>query len=184
GAIRLVAPQLTNQGTVQALNGPLFCPTGGGPGRIRLECTTCAGGTTTPAASVTTTLGPITAASTPPLINVPTLTMSTVGGLAVPPTPAGMYTTADVSLPAGSSNPVPITLTATNTPVGTVFTVKVIPQSGTEQLFVTPPSTGSLTSSTATALVNLPPNQIALLYAFASFPVTASVVPARRRRAR
>ena len=93
GAVRIVAPQVTVQGGVTATGGGGGCVAGiGGPGRIRVECTTCSLVATNPADSVSNALGPVAPASTPPLINVPTLTISTIGGLSVPPHPSNFCT--------------------------------------------------------------------------------------------
>lgn len=180
GAIRLVAPQITSTGTMTATGG--FggggCTTFAGSGRIRFEAlTTGFINPSTPAASVVTTLGPITAASTPALINLPAVTISSVGGVASPATPTGSYTTADVSLPSGTTNPVPVTVTVNNIPLGTVFTVKLIPQFAAATTVTSSGASGSFASSTATANVTFPNGQISTLNAFASFTLTASLMP-------
>ncbi|MEW6246475.1 MAG: hypothetical protein AB1555_07180 [Nitrospirota bacterium] len=168
GAIRLVAPQVTGAGQLQATGGP-GTPTGvpAGSGRIRIESATGTfTGISNPTASVSTTLGPVTPASTPPLVNLPTLTITSVGSIAAPVTPTGAYTVADMSLPQGTTNPVPVLLTASGLPFPTPFTIKVIPQlSGPTTV------TGTLTGSTATALVTLPIGEVTQLVAFASFTV-------------
>jgi len=178
GAVRIVAPAVTVQGGVAATGGGGGCVAGvGGPGRIRIECTTCSLVTTNPAASVSNALGPVAPASTPPLIDVPTLTVITIGGLSVPANPSGVYTAADVTLPTGTVNPVPVILTANNVPVGTVFTVRIIPASGAESFFVSSPTAGTFASSTATVAVQFPYSQISLMQAYANVPLSASVAP-------
>lgn len=179
GAFRLVAQQITGTGTLNAGGG-----SGGGsnPGRIRLEAFTLGfGGTVIPTSALTTSTapGPVTASSTPALINLPTLTISTVGGGAAPTTPGGSYATADVSLPSGTTNPVSITLTTTNTPVGTVFTVRLLPQFGVATSVSSFASTGTFATSTANANVNFPTGQVSVLNAFGSFtlPQIASLFP-------
>jgi hypothetical protein len=69
-----------------------------------------------------------------------------------------------------------VTLTATNTPVPTSYTFKMIPQ------FAGPVSTsanssGSFATSTATANVTFPNGRISALQAFAGFTLTASLAP-------
>jgi hypothetical protein len=147
-------------------------------GRIRIEAfTTGIIATTNPTASITATPGPITAASTPALINLPLLTISSVGGVASPATPTGSYSTADVSLPAGTTNPVPVTLTVNNIPLGTVFTVKLIPQFAAPTTVSSSAASGTFASSTATANVTFPNGRISTLNAFAGFTLTASLMP-------
>jgi hypothetical protein len=178
GAIRLVAPQITATGSLSAQLGGGGCGTGSTTGRIRLEAV--AFGTvasTTPTASFSNTLGPITAASTPALINLPTLTISSVGAVASPATPGGSYTTADVSLPVGTTNPVPVTVTVTNTPLNTTFTVKLIPQFANPSTATCANTSGTFTISNCTANVTFPSGITSVLNAFASFTLTASLFP-------
>ncbi len=183
GAVRLVAPEVTGAGgTLQAIGGPGGpCGVPGGDGRIRLEAfnTTGLSVTSTPPFSVSVATGPVTATSTPALIDLPTLTFSSVGGIAAPANPGSSYTTADVSLPPGTSNPVPIILAAANIPLTTVFTVSVIPQSGGFTAVNSSPSSGNFASAMATANVNLPTGQVSILNAFGSFtlPQIASLFP-------
>ncbi|MDX2250922.1 MAG: hypothetical protein NW202_01430 [Nitrospira sp.] len=179
GAIRLVAPEVAIPGSLQA-RGLAFgvCTAGGGPGRIRIE-TLVPGPMVSidPAASmVIGSLGPVTPNSVPALVNLPTLTISSVGGIATPAVPAGSYTTADVTLPAGTTNPVPVVLTVTNTPVPTTFTVRMVPQFA-NPVSTTATSSGALALSTATASVTLPTGRISGLQAYAGFTLTASLAP-------
>ncbi len=180
GAIRLVAPQITHQGLVEALGGTASCtPTHVGiPGRIRVECTTCStAGTISPAASVTNTLGPVSAAGTPALVTLPTLVISTIGGMTVPGSPGGAYATADLTLPAGTMNPVTVTLNATNIPVGTIFTIRVLPEGEAMVPFLSTPSTGTVASSTAAASVNLKAGKTNVLTAFVGYSQVAALLP-------
>jgi hypothetical protein len=135
GSLRLVAPKVTNLGTLQATGGNTACSaaTMNAAGRIRIEShVTGTILTTNPTASIVTSPGPLTAASRPALINVPTLKISTVAGVSAPATPTGSYTTADVMLPGGTTNPVSVVTAETNTPVpgspATTVWMKVLPQ--------------------------------------------------------
>jgi hypothetical protein len=175
GAIRLVAPEITSTGTIRAMNG-IALGNPGGPGVIRLEAFTF--GTvnaTTPGASFSVSPGPVTAASTPSLAGLPTLAISSVGGIAAPANPGGAYATADVSLPLGTTNPVPVTLIATNTPIGTTITLSLLPQFGSSTIVPGPITTsGSFASSTASANVTFPSGEVSLLLATASFTITST----------
>lgn len=175
GAIRLVAPQVAVPGMLQAV-GPGACNPPG-PGRIRIE-TLVPGSmiSITPAPSIVSSLGPITANSVPALINLPTLTISSVAGVQPPSLVFGSYTSADLTLPAGTTNPVPVVITATNTPVPTTFTVRMTPQFA-NPVSTTANSSGSLATSNATASVTLPNGLISALQAFAAFTLTASIAP-------
>lgn len=181
GAVRLVAPQITGTGTLSAVGGSQPLTSSGGNGLIRLEAFTQGfTGSSTPVPS-TGSPGPVTAASTPALVNLPTLTISSVGSVAAPGTPGGSYTTADVALPLGTTNPVSVTLTVTNTPVGTIFTVRLLPQFGGTATNVTSTATaGTFASATATANVTFPTGAVSVLNAFGSFTLptlTAALFP-------
>jgi hypothetical protein len=132
--------------------------------------------TVNPTPSIVNVLGPVTANSVPALINLPTLTISSVGGIVTPAVPGGSYTIADVTLPGGTTNPVPVALTATNTPVPTTFTIKTVPQFA-NPTSTTANSTGSLALSNATANVTLPNGLITGIQAWAGFTLTAALAP-------
>lgn len=186
GAIRLVAPLVTGTGTLRVTGGTVQCAATGGAGRVRVEAFSFTGFNPTVIPDITQfpysqvfTPGPVTAASNPALVTLPTLTITAVGGVAPPAVPAASYATADVSLPQGTPSAVPVGLAATNTPVGTLFRVRVIPQNGPNTTVTSGPSTGSFTNSTTTVTVTLPLGQVAVLTADASFtlPQLASLVP-------
>ena len=167
GALRFVAPEFNNTGTIESRGG---CSSQGF-GRVRLEYQTSPSGIGTPYPSpyTSSTLGPVTAASTPALANVPTVTITAVGGVTAPSTPGGSFTTPDVSLSSPTTNPVPVTVTATNTPVGSVFQIRVIPQFGPLLSVYTTMSTGTFANATATAFVPLPYGVTSLLDVYGSF---------------
>ena len=124
---------------------------------------------TTPAASVSNAPGPVTSASVPALVNLPTLVISTIGGQTVPSNPGGSYATADVTLPPGTTNPVTVTVTATNTTVPTTFSFKVLPPNAAAPIPVTATSTGSFASSTATASLTIPAGQTSVLQVYGDY---------------
>ncbi|MGH7207264.1 MAG: hypothetical protein ACREI2_13775, partial [Nitrospiraceae bacterium] len=181
GAIRLVAAQITGSGSIRSDGGFAVCGNLGTTGPIRLEAFNHGfSGIAVPTPALSLSPGPVTAASNPALINLPTLKMSSVGSVALPAVPAGSYAAGDVVLPPGTTNPVSVILSMTNLPVGTVFSVKVLPPSGNPTTASTGASTGTFSSSTATASVTLPTGQISVLNAFGSFTLTglmASLFP-------
>lgn len=188
GVIRLVAPEVAGSGVLQALRGvqPTNCGAAlPSDGRIRVEAFSAAAftGSATPVASVATAPGPVSAAGNPQLANVPTLAIASIAGVAVPANPVSSYSTPDITLPLGTANPVPVVLSATNTPVGspTVITVRLIPQGTASAVTVASTNhTGSFASSTATANVTLPVGQVTVLQAHAAMTLTgqtASLFP-------
>jgi len=168
GAVRLVAPTVQGTGRIE-VQGGTGCARAG---RTRVEAQTLGGNlqySPSPSEGMVRTnvnqLGPVWAGSTPALVNVPTLAITSVGGVVAPSTPGGLYNAADVALPPGTSNPVPVVITGSNIPQGTGFSLVLIPQFATSTTVNGTFSTGS----TATVSINLPLAQTALLNAYASF---------------
>ncbi len=184
GAIRLVAPQILGTGTVRAIGGlPCAGGTPGGDGRIRLEATALDfTGSAVPVPSTSLMAGPVSPVGNPVLANVPTLAIASIGGQALPPTTGASYFVPDVTLPLGTANPVPVALSATNTPVGgtTAITVRLLPQSGSPTNVPATNHLGTFASSTASADVTFPVGRVSVVQAIASFTLTgqtASLFP-------
>lgn len=178
GALRLVAPVVTGAGALSAVT-PSCSGVVGASGRISIETfTQTFTGTSTPAALLSASPGPVTAVSNPALINLPTLMITSVGGITVPAVPTGFYATVDIPLPVGTTNPVPVTLAAANTPLTTPLTVRVVPVAGSATTVSAGALSGTFTLSTATATVTLPTGGLAsALNAYASLTLTAGLLP-------
>jgi hypothetical protein len=184
GAIRLVAPQILGSGTLRAIGGS-SCTNGtaGGDGRIRLEASTMEfTGSAIPVPSTSLSLGAVSPVGSPVLANVPTLAIASIGGQALPSTTEASYFVPDVTLPLGTANPVPVALSATNTPVGvpTAMAVRLLPQSGSWTDVPVTTHTGTFASSTASADVTFPVGRVSVVQAIASFTLTgqtASLFP-------
>jgi hypothetical protein len=191
GAIRLVAPVIGGFGQnsmVQAIAGAgnTGCGVSGGPGRIRMEANSMGGfvGLTDPVPSVVNAPGPVSPGGNPALANVPTLVIASVGGQAVPGTPFASYSVPDITLAAGTPNPVPVVVNVTNTPVGspTEIKVRLLPRAGGITTVTVPAAdhTGTFANSSATANVTLPTGQVTVLQANAAMTLTgqfASLFP-------
>lgn len=153
GAIRLVATTITGNGQISADNGARGTAAcgyeggTGGDGRVRLE-----------AESITRTAG-----STPShsfgqpgpifIAGAPTLSIASVAGVTVPQPPTGV---ADVRLPATTANPVTVSFSTTNIPVGNTVKLSVVPASGAEVTAISTALTGSTAAATANASIALP----------------------------
>jgi hypothetical protein len=109
------------------------------------------------------------------LANSPTLRIAAVGGVATPTTPLASLGIPDVVLPATTTNPVQISLTAAQVPLGTTILVSVKGQTGASSSVVSTGLTGTVASSTATANVTLPTDQPSLISASATFDLVASL---------
>jgi hypothetical protein len=184
GAIRLVAPQIVGTGVVRAIGGtPCIGGTAGGDGRIRLEAPAMDfTGSAIPIPSISLAAGPVSPVGDPVLANVPTLAIASIGGQPLPPAPAASYFTPDITLPLETTNPVPVAIAATNTPVGspTEITVRLIPQSGTTTNVPAANHAGTFVSSSASAAVTFPVGGVSVVQAIAAFTLTgqtASLFP-------
>ncbi|MBI4684011.1 MAG: hypothetical protein HY755_02305 [Nitrospirae bacterium] len=164
GAVKLMANTITGNGSINAKGGNY-----GGAGRIRIE------------ADIRTfsfTTNPSYSFGLPGSVfisNMPTLKITSIGGINVPDNPKGSYSQIDVLLPSTTTNPVTVTVSATNIPVGTTITVSVSPQLGSSSK-VTGALSGSLSSSTASVNINIPTaNYFTLLTAQATFTVQTAM---------
>lgn len=139
GSVRVVATTMSGSGSINSSGASL--------GRVRIEAdNTTYSGSTQPT-YIADTPAPVF------LSNVPSLKIVNVGGSAVPTNPTGV---ADLTFPATLVNPVTISLTTTNVPVGNTVLVKVIPANGPAIEAVSPAITGTNASGTASVSVSLP----------------------------
>jgi hypothetical protein len=190
GAIRLIATTVSGNGTISAVGGVpateqsqinisstpgtyyVICDSSSGGlaigsvGRIRIE-----------AESVTRTAAtiPTMVSGTPSLVSVPglpTLRIDTIGGVAVPAVPTG---SADVTLPAGTTNPVTVAFSTTGVTVGSSIKLTVTPVKGTAYSATSTPTAGTTSLATASVSVNLPSGTNNTLQASVTYTVVASI---------
>jgi hypothetical protein len=144
GAIRLVASQISGGGYVSA--------SGGAQGRIRFDTydNEFSGGVN----------GQFTSGSQfiiiPTSGQLPQLTVTSVGGVSVSPSPTGQLSTPDAVIAAQQNNPIPIVVSCANLPLGSLITVTVTPMTGSPVSATGYNNTGTLSSSTATISINIP----------------------------
>jgi hypothetical protein len=162
GAIKLMANTVTATGTINALGG---AGSGvGGVGRIRIEAYT---------ANVPYGTSPMYTYGQPGSVvvsNTPTLRITSIGGASAPANPAGSFSSPDILLPSGTTNPVSIAVAASYIPVGTTVTIRVIPRTGTATSTTTTLS-GVTESSTGTANVSISTTTTTVIMASATFTV-------------
>jgi hypothetical protein len=148
GAIRLVASRIFGNGSVKAAGSN----SGGGNGRIRFDTyeNDFAGNIS----------GTFTQGSQfviiPILGQLPQLTVTSVGGVAVSASPTGVLSTPDAVISAQQTNPVPIVVQCSNIPLNTPITVSVTPMNGSPVSAMGYNSTGTLASSIATISIVMP----------------------------
>lgn len=173
GAVRLVATNITST------NGPQILVTGGGggansgagsAGRVRVEAFTNSLGANygaVPPAAITSAQ-PTTVA----LTSNPTIRIASIAGVTTPATPGGSLSNPDVTLAAGTTNPVAVSIAASNVPLGTVITITVSGQNGNAGSTASTGLSGSVASSTASANVNIPLDQPAIVSATGTFLIS------------
>lgn len=169
GAIRIVASTITGEGAISAIGGLTgatptcgVCPGGaGGFGRVRLE------------AENFVRLAPTTpnytfSAPRPIFLSgFPTLSITSVGGIAAPAVPTGDR---DIILPGLTSNPVTVELATTGVPANTPIELLAKPTLGIQ----TSASTVVDASGLASASIDLP-NGASVLIANLTFTVTVAM---------
>jgi hypothetical protein len=174
GAVRLVATTITGSGGAidvaggQGAASPVSQGGAGGVGRVRIEAHDN---------TLAANFGAVAPSSAQPtsvtLTNEPSLRITAVAGAAAPAAPTGSFANPDITLPATTSNPVRVNLSAANIPPGTAVTVTVQGQTGGSSSATTT-LTGTPASSLASADITIPTNQPSVISATASFTLTAS----------
>jgi hypothetical protein len=164
GAIRLIASTLTGNGILDARGGSaqygLHCgfyscgsyDNNAGDGRIRIEGLA---DTFTGSTYGMTTRG-FTGIIFLPTNQQPRLAISSVAGQPVSSNPTGSVATPDSLISSQQSNPIPILVNCVNVPLNSDIIVEVRPASGTYVSAVGHNNSGTLASSTATVLINMP----------------------------
>lgn len=171
GGIRLIANTIGGTGSILVTGGAgggANSGWSGGAGRIRLE---------TNSLSFSGTLNPSGTISTPGLVNffpVPTLSITSIGGVSVTASPRGSFDSPDITLP--SSGTFTVSLSASNIPVGTVVNIYQTGRNGsTSGSYNSTPLSGTNASSTATSSIDFNSTMALVLRAETTFAVqTAS----------
>ena len=155
GGIRIVATTIAGNGTIHALAGNVQSSAvssrqnggKGADGRIRLEAETITRTAATTPAYTTGAPGAVFIAG------LPTLTISSVAGVAAPASPTGI---ADIVLPANTPNPVTVVFNTTGVPVGNTIKLTITPANEAPSSVVSPALSGTTESATASVTVTLP----------------------------
>lgn len=169
GAILVIATTIRGTGVLSA--GGRFGGGRGADGRIRLETINLDYTRETNPIATTGLPQPVFAATGQPILRI-----SSVQGVAGPASPSGNLLGApDILLPAGTTNPVEVVVTASNIPLGTTIQVTATPQSGELTTATSTGLSGSLENSTATANITLDLSRTSVLTATATFPLLASL---------
>lgn len=174
GSLRLIANTIAGNGTISAVGanggGSGWCSGGSGSdGRIRLE----AWEFTRNAGTSPTSIVKWSPSAVAPSV-LPSLSISSLGGVNVPTIPKGDPKNPDIMFPAGVKNPITVVVTANNIPVGTTVTVRMLPSQGNSTASAAAALSGSEVLSTASVQLNLPTAYPSLITVSATYQATAS----------
>jgi hypothetical protein len=157
GAVRILASAISGAGSVNVAGGaagssPDSWLNGGAGsiGRVRYD---------------------VMSAGTLTLSGLPTLTITSVAGIAAPATPTGLQ---DIVLPENTPNPVAVTLAPTGVPAGNVVTLTLTPKRGAATTATSSALAGSTAGATATASIDVP-TDISTLSAAVTYTVTVAM---------
>lgn len=138
GMVRIIAPAFSGAGSIDVSGAS--GSTNGGLGRSSIEVVPNAG--------------------TFNLAMMPSLAITTIGGVPVPANPSG---SGDVTAPLALGNPLPVVVTASAIPVGTVVKLTLNNNSGSVTTVNTTALAGTLQASTATGSINIPTGSSVLM---------------------
>jgi hypothetical protein len=155
GGVRLVAPTIAGDGAITTAGGngagSPYCGNGGASGTVRLEFFQ---NTFTGSTSGTLYLANPFSLFIPSSTAQPSLMVTSIGGVAVPPNPTGSFVVPDAIV--SSSSPLTVNIQASNIPLGTVPTVYFSTENFPDQKITANAGlTGTLSSSSTTATVTL-----------------------------
>jgi hypothetical protein len=103
--------------------------------------------------------------------NAPQLRIVSIAGINAPSNPAGSFQAPpDVVIPALQTNPINVSLEASNIPIGTLVQVTVIPENGARTSVESSALSGTEASSSTTATITLP-GGVSVIVATATVPV-------------
>jgi len=152
GAIHLIAPVILGSGSLSVASGHVPFSNTAITGIIRFSTNTNDFTGNTNNASLV--LGPVYLPPANSTLGAPSLQITKVNGVAVPPQAAGSYLSPDVTIAATGA--VTVNLAAANVPLGTIVSLRVTAETGPDTTISCAPLTGTLASSTATCSATFP----------------------------
>jgi hypothetical protein len=106
---------------------------------------------------------------------MPSLAITSVGGIEVPVINRGDYKAPDIALPPGTTPPVTVTVSGSSIPLGTTVTVRAMPEFGNTIVSASGTLAGTEAASNASVQLNLSPGYASLLTLSATFQVTTAL---------
>jgi hypothetical protein len=156
GSVRLVASTISGSGAIE------------GASRVRIEASTITYNGTMTGASASFTQFP----ARPIPTALPALRIASVNGVNAPASPSGNLSTPDISFATAVTGVVAVNIEGANIPAGTTVSVRVVPTASVGPATVaTATLSGTLSASTATASIALPPG-LGSITVSATFDIT------------
>jgi len=150
GAIRLVAPNISGSGKIATRRGEFdYSPAPGGDGRVRMEALEDTFSGPVLGSSRRVTLLDTTPLGLPSDYPTAAVTVTSIGGVAVPVRPGGGFAAPDLEL--DDAAPTQFEIEARHVPIGTTVTVYLFNETSFVESIVSEPLTGSITNSSTTA---------------------------------
>lgn len=153
GAVRILTSAFGGTGSINAGGGTGGCRSGNGSNGVDEHNSGGHGG-------VGRSSVEIVSGGTFSLSSIPTLAITSIGGVAVPPNPSGA---GDVLLPGELPNPVDITISASGIPVGTVVKLTLSQPYADKVTANASALAGTLQASTSTGSINIPSGSSVLM---------------------
>jgi len=150
GAIHLVAPTLLGGGAISANSAAASFIGVFDTGIIRFSTN----GNSFTGTAPGLVLGPLYLPPANSTLAAPSLTITSVNGVPVPPEASGQYLSPDVIISA--NNAVNVNLAAANIPLGTVVTLRLTAENAADSIVACPPLAGTLAASTAVCSATFP----------------------------
>lgn len=153
GAVRILTPAFSGSGSINVGGGTGGCRSGNGTAYV--DNSNSGGHGSVGRSSIE-----IVSGGTFSLSVIPTLAITSIGGVAVPPNPSGA---GDVTLPGELPNPADITISASGIPVGTVVKLTLSQPYNDKVTANASALAGTLQASTSTGSINIPSGSSVLM---------------------
>jgi len=177
GAVRLIANTILGPLRINATGGTVAGNGGsGGGGYVRIEAFDL---NSLAISASGNGLAPRITTGAPGVVtpgNLPVIRIVTVAGIAPPVQPNGsLQGSPDIILPTNQANPVNVSLSASNIPLGTTLQITLTPENGARTVVQSTALSGTLAASTASASVSVP-DGICVIQASGTIDVAASAM--------
>lgn len=172
GGIHLIANSINGIGTVTATGGSggntgnyNYSGGAGGVGRIRMDASDISLAATNPVFSQGYPVLPV---------NIPSLSISSIGGVGVPQGSKGSFGAPDIMLPFNTTTPVNVVVTGSNIPIGTTVTLTARPAIGSPATSTATLAGTDVTSTSASSSLNISFAYPTIISASVTFQLTSA----------